>query len=243
MLQSKTLRRLFRISDFLQSFTFIQPYQTTRRADVITRRPTNKHVNKQNYQDTIFFDTDAFIKQRDTTTNKPRRKTKPTTGRSTTRSPWYQPTQNAGSNNQINNNGNNRNDNNNVYSNYDTNRPKDYSKQTTLRPIIYNNNFNVAQKPFNNFGATARPNGKRTTMNPLLHRPGVRPAVVDDNRPPITNRPITRPTEWPVTVKPESNRPIENDNTEAEIEIGPDEDDMSETEKRRFIEIAEQSKL
>lgn len=71
--------------------------------------------------------------------------------------------------------------------------------------------------------------------NPLINRPGVKPAPVNDDLPPITNRPVfnnnngyNRPTE----------RPVET-NGEPEILIGPDEDDMSDREKRRYEDMTE----
>lgn len=262
----------FPISDFFQSFnSFIQPYQTTKRNDVVTKRPATRQFSKQRYQDAIFFETDDFIKEKEgrvdpfTTTVKPRRKKTKTTTKPSTKNPWYQDStvRNTERSNNVNNyerttnnynnqainvyddntqiinnnNGNNRrvdndnynvNDNNNAAKNYNNNRQ-------TERPVVYNHNFNVAQKPIN-----SRPvYNSHTTVNPLLNRPGVRPAVVDDGRPPITNKPVSYTTQRPVL----SNRPnTGNDESEPSIDIGPDEDEMSETDRRRYVEIAEQSK-
>ncbi|XP_037301470.1 serine protease Hayan-like isoform X1 [Manduca sexta] len=73
--------------------------------------------------------------------------------------------------------------------------------------------------------STSRQNGG-TTRRPLPIRPGVKPAPVDESRPPITNKP-----EEPVF-------PVSSD--EPELEIGPDEDDMTSVQKRQYLAMAEQ---
>ncbi|KAM3955083.1 uncharacterized protein ACR2FA_011045 [Aphomia sociella] len=80
-----------------------------------------------------------------------------------------------------------------------------------------------------------------TTYNPLYNVPGVRPAVVDSNKPPITNRPATqrpyavfpRPTDSGVIRFPQG------PDTSPPVLTSPDEDDMSSVEKRRYIEVSE----
>ncbi|KOB68856.1 putative trypsin-like serine protease, partial [Operophtera brumata] len=186
--------------EFFQRFSsIIQPYQTTRRNDLVTKRPTNKQASRQGYQDTIFFETDDFLKEKEsgltdpfTTTVKPRRKKIKTTAKPSTRNPWYQESTER-----------NTERNNNIYyertTNIYNNQAIIYDDRQTERPAVFNNNFNVAQKPIN-----SRPIfSSHTTVNPLLNRPGVRPAVVDDGRPPITNKPVPYTTQRPVL----SNRP------------------------------------
>lgn len=166
--------------------------------------------------------------------------------------------------------------------NYNNNR------QTTQRTTTTTNYYNpeTTQKVdyygrqtsniFDN-GRTTQRTTMRQSSNPLFNRPGVKPAVVDENRPPITNRPVTeshvydhqfesgiyepftrppvfaRPvntrspfeTERPISTgvaRPIASKPASNDDTEVDIEIGPDEDDMSDAEKRRLYDICEQSK-
>ncbi|CAK1554303.1 unnamed protein product [Leptosia nina] len=66
-------------------------------------------------------------------------------------------------------------------------------------------------------------NNRYTTQNLFPNRPGVRPAVT--NGPPITNKP---PVSSAYDVTPE-------------LVIGPDEDYMSGTEKRRYLDVAERN--
>ncbi|KAL0808827.1 hypothetical protein ABMA28_012504 [Loxostege sticticalis] len=165
------------------------------------------------------------------------------------------------------------------------------TRPTTTRPYAL-----TTQNYYNN-----RPDyNSYTTQNPLYNRPGVKPAVVDTNQPPITNRPGTtrpefiRPTNTrPESPRPDYNRPYntrpetprpsnsnprptnvrpetgpatirpnvkpttkpfavypkptdssairypEEPDTSPETIVGPDEDKMSNVEKRRYIELAE----
>lgn len=174
-----------------------------------------------------------------------------------------------------------------------TTRPNYANRPTTTRPYAL-----TTQNYYNN-----RPDyNSYTTQNPLYNRPGVKPAVVDSNQPPITNRPGTtrpefiRPTNTrPETPRPDYNRPYntrpetprpsnsnprptnvrpetgpatirphvkpttkpfavypkptdssairypEEPDTSPETIVGPDEDKMSNVEKRRYIELAERS--
>ncbi|CAH2064857.1 unnamed protein product, partial [Iphiclides podalirius] len=79
-----------------------------------------------------------------------------------------------------------------------------------------------------------------TTQNPFLNRPGVKPAPVDERRPPITNRPQTKkPTqEAPRPTDSAIKFPLDQ-TTSPELIIGPNEDGMSEVEKRRYVELSE----
>lgn len=61
---------------------------------------------------------------------------------------------------------------------------------------------------------------------------GFVPSNIVENQPPITNR--------PVTYSPDPVDGFQED--EPTLEIGPDEDDMTSVEKRRYFEIAERSK-
>ncbi|XP_068627110.1 serine protease Hayan-like [Battus philenor] len=80
--------------------------------------------------------------------------------------------------------------------------------------------------------------GKITTENPFYNRPGVKPASVDDRRPPITNSPPTRRPE--IRTTEDSPLLFPKDTEDAPVLItAPDEDSMSEVERRRYIEISE----
>ncbi|XP_052748282.1 uncharacterized protein LOC113522153 [Galleria mellonella] len=104
-------------------------------------------------------------------------------------------------------------------------------------------NFVVDDTASPNFGTTKNyyTQNQYTTYNPLYNVPGVRPAVVDSNRPPITNKPATqrplavfpRPTDSSVIRFPQG------PDTSPPLLTGPDEDSMSSVEKRRYIEISE----
>lgn len=205
---------------------------------------------------------------------------------------------NSNNNKRVDNNNNRRTDN--VNNNRQNNNRRTDNRNNNNRKVVntdsdYNNAFDYSSLNNNNRKTTTtkRPYSSNlsagsfitfpnsfTTQNPLLNRPGVKPAVVDENRPPITNRPVTNrpiyfPNEgpkWPestkrpeaskrpiyvsITERPDDNRnnnkPVNNDNNnrpgsddveEPEIEVGPDEDDMSDAEKRRYLQIAEQSKF
>ncbi|XP_059050384.1 uncharacterized protein LOC131845351 [Achroia grisella] len=94
--------------------------------------------------------------------------------------------------------------------------------------------------PSPNFDTTNYYN-RYTTYNPLYNVPGVRPALVDSYGPPITNKPATkrplavfpRPTDGSVIRFPEG------PDTSPPMLTGPDEDSMSNVEKRRYIEVSE----
>ncbi|XP_061727045.1 serine protease Hayan-like [Cydia pomonella] len=134
----------------------------------------------------------------------------------------------------------------NITNNFTTTvKPK---KKTTIRTTNkipqnlqeYNNNIydgkinDVAdyytQKP--NFN-----NNYYTTENPF--NKGVRPVVT--NGPPITNRPVTKRPNFGVNPRPKDEDSIAfpDDDATPEIIIGPDEDYMSNVEKKRYIELAE----
>ncbi|CAH1642678.1 unnamed protein product [Spodoptera littoralis] len=140
---------------------------------------------------------------------------------------------NRGNSNRRNNNNsnNNRNTNYNGYLNTDNqnyNRPNN-KVPTTFEIPDYNNqgaNRGDNYNPNNNYPSD---------NNPLINRPGVKPAPVNDDLPPITNRPVFNTNNG-------VNRPTESSyqaDAEPEILIGPDEDDMSDREKRRFEDITE----
>ncbi|XP_063631020.1 serine protease filzig-like [Cydia splendana] len=80
-------------------------------------------------------------------------------------------------------------------------------------------------------------NNYYTTENPL--NKGVRPVVT--NGPPITNRPVTKRPNYGVNARPKDEDSIAfpDDDATPEIIIGPDEDYMSNVEKKRYIELAE----
>lgn len=125
----------------------------------------------------------------------------------------------------------------------DPNRPTS-SRNVNVTGIATTNNNEVTTRP--NTKEQLSTNGKQrpnyntfTTKRPYLTRPGVKPAPVDENQPPITNKPVSnvggpRPsdtgsyTEGPITTPT--------------IEIGPDEDDMTPAEKSRYLDLAESSK-
>lgn len=133
-----------------------------------------------------------------------------------------------------------------------------YNRQQTTTKRYYeqpnhdynnNQNFNNNQNVNNNQNFNNNQNSQFTTKNPFYNRPGVKPPIVN-NGPPITNRPVTkrpRPvTHSPVIINP---RPTDagaivfpKDDVSPEIITGPDEDYMSQVEKRRYIELAEKSK-
>lgn len=84
-----------------------------------------------------------------------------------------------------------------------------------------------------NYNANRGSKNVYTTQNPFYNRPGVRPPPVDDSRPPITNRPRTV-TEDAVKFP---------DPASPELIIGPNEDSMSEVERKRYIELSERSEF
>lgn len=121
------------------------------------------------------------------------------------------------------------------------------------------NNFGNAGVDFNNRGTTNNNNNIRGNPNqgndfggfhypetPQSHRAGVQPFPVDDGPLPITNRPASNNNNFGV------NRPLDSSSVtfnggqpdrEPEILIGPDEDDMTEWQKKRHAEKAEKSEL
>ncbi|XP_013188960.1 uncharacterized protein LOC106133695 [Amyelois transitella] len=140
------------------------------------------------------------------------------------------------------------------------NKNSDYSNSNNNRNRNNNGNYNVNQgnrdsnNDYNNrpwqdanvIEYTTRPrettrNNKYTTYNPLYNRPGVKPALVDNSRPPITNRPATqrpfavypRPTDGSVIRFPEGA------DTSPPVLTGTDVDSMSQAEKRKYLQIAE----
>lgn len=165
----------------------------------------------------------------------------------------------SGFNNEFIRPSNNRNPD--VYAINNQNRPqnnKNTNFASTSGFINSNNNYNNNNRVVaNNFGNNF--NNNRGVLNtdyvdynrgtvypnyPTINRPGVKPIKVDPNQAPITNRPVTdrnnvvpfdRPSNggYGYTEKP----------AEApEVLIGPDEDSMSEQQKRRYIDVAEKSK-
>uniref|UniRef100_A0A2A4IXL5 GATA zinc finger domain-containing protein 14-like n=1 Tax=Heliothis virescens TaxID=7102 RepID=A0A2A4IXL5_HELVI len=156
---------------------------------------------------------------------------------------------------------------NNGYLNTDSN-PDDYV-QPQINPYVpkpnnrvqnqYENNYSNVGNNFNN-GAINSNNNNRVNYNnqgnydpdritfeypsdtPLINRPGVQPAPVDTGLPPITNRPVADRNDY-------DNRPSDPSGVnyddqsagEPEILIGPDEDDMSERQKRNYAQLAEKS--
>ncbi|KAJ0184195.1 hypothetical protein K1T71_000618 [Dendrolimus kikuchii] len=121
---------------------------------------------------------------------------------------------------------------------YDTNK-QDYNTNNQVFNTnnqgsnINNQGFNTNNQGFNTNNQFN--NNAYTTLNPLLHHPGVKPANVNENQPPITNSPVTDSLfSFPGS---ESNS---EDGPETPSEIGPNEEDMSESEKRRYIELAEE---
>lgn len=103
--------------------------------------------------------------------------------------------------------------------------------------VNYNNNNNNNRVNYNNQGNfdPDRITFEYPSDTPLTNQPGVQPAPVDTGLPPITNRPVTDRNVY-------DNRPSDssvNYDDQPEILIGPDEDDMSEREKRGYIQLAE----
>ncbi|KPI99613.1 Serine protease snake [Papilio xuthus] len=163
---------------------------------------------------------------------------------------------NIQSNNNKNNN-NNYNSNENIHfpNNEQDNRPSnnqpfksltqsnEYVSQSTNRGSNRQNNQGN-NRPYNNQNTQSgeystinkiSKNYVLTTQNPFYNRPGVRPAVVDDKRPPITNRPPSRRTTTlkPVHVLPKDTR------IPPELITVPGEDAMSEAERLRHIDVSE----
>lgn len=154
-------------------------------------------------------------------------------------------------NNNYNNKNHNNYDNEYSYPNYNnqftTKRPAYTYATTTKRTNEYTTKNPYYVPPY-------------TTKNPYYNQPGVKPAVID-NRPPITNKPVTN---RPVTNKPYTTRPTNKethnrvsipanptdagaisfieDDISPEVTMGPNEDNMSNSEKTRYIEMAERSK-
>ncbi|XP_048002508.1 uncharacterized protein LOC125239074 [Leguminivora glycinivorella] len=104
------------------------------------------------------------------------------------------------------------------------------------------------QKPnYNNYYTTENPFNKGVNSYENPYNKGVRPVVT--NGPPITNRPVTKRPNYVVTSKPnygvnarpkdEDSIAFPDDDATPEIIIGPDEDYMSNVEKKRYIELAE----
>ncbi|KAH9627657.1 hypothetical protein HF086_009807 [Spodoptera exigua] len=142
------------------------------------------------------------------------------------RNPESYPNNNRGNNNSNRRTNNNRNTNHNGFintdrnPNYNNNNYKpDNRVPTTFEIPDYNNRGG-------NRGENYNPNtGFYSSDNPLINRPGVQPAPVNDNLPPITNRPIFNNN----NNNDGFNKPTESSyeqNSDPEILIGPDEDDM-----------------
>lgn len=111
------------------------------------------------------------------------------------------------------------------------------SNYYTQKPNYDDNNNNDHES---NLRSEYDRNNYYTTIGPL-RRPGVRPAVVD-SRPPITNRPVTRRPSFGTNVSPRDDAAVPGDGDSPQLTVGPDEDLMSQAEKKRYIELSERSK-
>ncbi|CAG4952832.1 unnamed protein product [Parnassius apollo] len=120
-----------------------------------------------------------------------------------------------------------------IITDYYTTRP---NYESSTRP-----NYNSQQNNNYNKGSKNNNHNAYTTQTPFYNRPGVRPASVDDRQPPITNKPPTRKPIYEVP-KPIEAGPVKfpaDTGISSELIIGPDEDNMSDVEKRRYVELSE----
>ncbi|GBP20012.1 Serine protease snake [Eumeta japonica] len=110
-------------------------------------------------------------------------------------------------------------------------RQQDQTVWTTQNPF---NTPNVRQH-------NGRPTNSWTTRNPFVS--GIVRPVGNENRPPITNKPpkYNQRPQTPVTRQPvyEGISFPDDDDETPDLVVGPDEDYMSEAERRRYIEMAE----
>ncbi|KAJ8706730.1 hypothetical protein PYW07_012808 [Mythimna separata] len=108
----------------------------------------------------------------------------------------------------------------------------------------FNSNTN---RPANNFNGGNSNNFNPSGFyyppdNPVINQQGVIPAIGNINQPPITNRPVTTNNNFVNFNRPSDSSTVTftgQSNPEPEILIGPDEDDMTDYQKRRFADKAE----
>lgn len=116
----------------------------------------------------------------------------------------------------------------------------DYNQNERRKTDRYNENsnrFTQADYSANSYNKYTNSYNSHTTLNPFNNRPGlVKPAVID-HRPPITNRPPSGAN------YNNQDKQVTQTSSGPEVIIGPDVDRMSEVQKRRYLEIAERSKL
>lgn len=235
----KRLTRLF-LADFFGAF---QPVHSTRSYDTTTRRPkTQTKITRHDIRSDVTTKSPAFYHIEDTDSNKQKKIGAVVFDYYTTVKPDRKTTKSAINNYTTRNSGNKsdrssilnrtnhrdvdvtgidlpkvRRPDGNQFQDVNNNRyPYDTEKNTivnydTVRPIVSN------RRPY--------------TQTPYTSRPGVRPAVV--NGPPITNKPPTR--------RPNVGISRQDDTISPELIIGPNEEFMSNVEKKRYIEMSEKS--
>ncbi|XP_053622712.1 serine proteinase stubble-like [Plodia interpunctella] len=228
-------------AQFFDFFSDLRPftYQTVKPIqfqDITTKRSktTYQRYNGEEHRPTTTSYNGERDGNRQFTREKARRKTTTTTTpvndvqHLTTQKPRFKnATRNEFNNPNSNNNRNYNNNVNNENNNYDFNKRRPWQEENVI---------DYTTRPYE----TTR-NNKYTTYNPLYNRPGVKPALVDNNRPPITNRPATqrplavypRPTDGSVIRFPEGA------DTSPPVLTGPDVDSTSDAERRRYLQIAE----
>lgn len=123
-----------------------------------------------------------------------------------------------------------------------TNNKNDYGQTTNIytnnRPNNANND-NVYNNNHGNLNTDYDVGNNYYSGNPIIRRPGVKPIVIDVNQPPITNKPLTDKNNFLPFDRPFDQGRNERPAEQPEILIGPDEDDMSASEKRRYFNMAE----
>ncbi|KAJ8704802.1 hypothetical protein PYW08_012122 [Mythimna loreyi] len=125
--------------------------------------------------------------------------------------------------------------NNNNGFNTNTQRPASSFNTNTQRPASsFNNNNNWGTANGFNEGGFYYP-----SENPLLNHPGVVQANVNLNQPPITNRPVTSNQNFGNFDRPVTTTTFNGQTSGPESLIGPDEDDMTDYQKRRYVDKAE----
>ncbi|XP_075989896.1 uncharacterized protein LOC142985546 isoform X2 [Anticarsia gemmatalis] len=253
--------------DLIQSLQqLFQPYQQNDYYQPNHRQETKKNndernIKKQPYQQDLFFSTTAKPKKGNKNTSHTRNNHRNfntdfvfndfftpievTTKRrvSPSRKTTVKPFENVGSSTNYNyqthsnlqtatpNRNSNRNPNVSNLNNYQNrlNFQSNWGNQNTPSTTDYYGNRNP------NRGSNSGQNGGFVYPdNPLVNQPGVKPAPVNVNQPPITNRPVTdrnsfdyeRPASFGQTVTPQ-------------VLVGPNEDEMTESQKRRYIELSE----
>ncbi|XP_045541205.1 uncharacterized protein LOC106709185 [Papilio machaon] len=186
---------------------------------------SNNHYSNENIQFPNNEPLNNYNRQTTNNNNRQSNNNQPSNSQYTQSNEFYFQTTN-------NNRGSNNNGQSNNYNNQgnNNNRPNNYNNQPSRNQNTQSGEYNSQSN-----NKVSKNNYVVTTQNPFYNRPGVKPAVVDDKRPPITNRPPSRRTTTlrPVHILPKDTR------IPPEMITVPGEDTMSEVERLRHIDVSE----